>query len=96
MVALGVMEFERGANAKQMVSLKRFHHQYRPDHIQLEPNALTQKQKDELVFMGHELKQLKNAYGNMHVIIWNKNSGQVDAASDARGIGKAQMSKKSK
>jgi gamma-glutamyltranspeptidase/glutathione hydrolase len=94
MVALGVMEFERGANARQIVSLKRFHHQYRPDHIQLEPKALTQDQKDALVFMGHELKQLKSPYGNMQVIIWNKNSGQVDAASDARGIGKAQIRKK--
>jgi gamma-glutamyltranspeptidase/glutathione hydrolase len=39
--------------------------------------------------MGQHLKELQRRYGNMQVVIWNKQSDTVSAASDPRGEGQA-------
>jgi len=38
---------------------------------------------------GHVLKEKNRRYGNMQAILWDKKTGQVFAASDPRGDGKA-------
>lgn len=87
MVLLGALEFEANKTADQIVNLPRFHHQYLPDAIQLEPEALTEESKKQLTAMGHELDQKENTWGNMHIVIQDKETGQLTAASDKRGIG---------
>ena len=49
------------------------------------------KTKAELKLMGHQLKKLDNPYGNMQIVIWNKRTQQLDAASDPRGEGLAKI-----
>ena len=39
--------------------------------------------------LGHTLKRLKNTFGNMQVVIWDKKVNKVTAASDNRGEGLA-------
>lgn len=91
MVLHGVLGFIEGKNAKQIVSAPRYHHQFLPDVIQHEKDAFTDKVKDELQFMGHQLKELENSYGNMQVVTWNKFSQKIEAASDPRGEGAAKV-----
>ncbi len=87
MVLLSALAFEDGANAKEMVSLPRFHHQFLPDEIQFEKDALSTETQNGLSALGHRLKQMTRNYGNMQVIIKDQNT--INAASDPRGIGSA-------
>jgi len=73
------------------VTRPRFHHQYLPDHIQFEPEALSEQEQAELKAKGHQLNALERTYGNMQAVSWDKKSGVVTAASDPRGIGSAQV-----
>ena len=70
-----------------MVSLPRIHHQYFPDQIDYESDALTAEEISGLEALGHTLAGVRGDFGNMHVVIWNFDTGHVDAASDPRGIG---------
>ena len=88
MVILAALEFHKGGDARSMVNLPRFHHQYLPDNIYYEKGALSEKNIEELELMGHRLSE-GSAWGNMHAVIWNKTKKTIDAASDQRGIGKA-------
>lgn len=89
MLALAILNYQQGANAQQIVSHERFHHQYLPDEIQFEPDALSQDEQQQLSNKGHKLNALSSQYGNMHAIIWNKVNNKIDAASDPRGEGLA-------
>ncbi len=91
MVLLAALEFAKGANVQTMVELPRFHHQFLPDQIQFESNALDTATQTVLINMGHQLHEMQRSYGNMHAIMWDKKTKQVTAASDPRGIGHAQV-----
>jgi gamma-glutamyltranspeptidase/glutathione hydrolase len=87
MVLLAALEWIDGADAESMVSLSRVHHQYFPDRIGYESNALTPEQVYGLEAIGHSVVQVRGSFGNMHVVNWDFTTGEVEAASDSRGIG---------
>jgi gamma-glutamyltranspeptidase/glutathione hydrolase len=87
MVLLASLEWVDGADAEAMVSLPRIHHQYFPDQIGYESDALTAEEIAGLEALGHSLAGVRGDFGNMHVVTWNFDTGHVDAASDPRGIG---------
>lgn len=89
MLALALLHYQQGAKVQDIVSQRRFHHQYLPDEIQFEKNALTQLEQMQLKRKGHTLKELSRRYGNMHAIIWDHNTNHIEAASDPRGEGLA-------
>ncbi len=88
MLLLAALEFHRGGNAQEIVSLPRFHHQYLPDAIQFEPGALSGRTIEELIGRGHKLHSRNRTWGNMHAVIRDQ-SGKITAASDPRGGGAA-------
>ena len=92
MVLHAILAWNEGQTAQEIVSQPRFHHQYLPDVIQLEPNTLSEDAQASLQQLGHTLKPRDRQYGNMQVVLWDKQTGQVTAASDPRGIGSAQVS----
>ncbi|MEE8542402.1 MAG: gamma-glutamyltransferase, partial [Gammaproteobacteria bacterium] len=87
MVFLASLAWMDGADATTMVSLPRIHHQYSPDRIGYEGDALTAEQVARLEALGHSLARAREDFGNMHVVTWDFATGRVDAASDPRGIG---------
>lgn len=89
MLALALLKFQQGAKAHEIVSQRRFHHQYLPDEIQFEPGALSPHEQQGLLAKGHLLKELSSQYGNMHAIIRHIKSGALEAAADPRGEGLA-------
>ncbi|MEJ2621396.1 MAG: gamma-glutamyltransferase [Candidatus Thiodiazotropha sp.] len=91
MVLLGILEMAEGSDPQAWVSRPRFHHQYLPDVIQMEPNAISQQLAKQLGEMGHSFKRLNNPYGNMQAVLWNRSTGQIEAASDPRGVGMAKV-----
>ncbi|VAW50243.1 Gamma-glutamyltranspeptidase @ Glutathione hydrolase [hydrothermal vent metagenome] len=91
MVLLGILDFYENENADEIVNNGRFHHQYLPDEIFYEPDVFDEFLLDDLQALGHTTKALTSTYGNMQVLVLDKKSGKIDAASDARGIGSAEV-----
>ena len=91
MVLLGALEAMHGEPVERWVSRPRFHHQYLPDHIQVEDSAFNAQQRKALEAMGHRIEPVGRDYGNMHAVSWNKAYNSVSAASDPRGIGSAEV-----
>lgn len=87
MVALGVLGWLDGLDAKQIVALPRYHHQYLPDVVQFEAGAFTPDEQAELRARGHNLQQVSRNYGLMNVVTWDPKTGVLQAASDPRALG---------
>ncbi len=87
MVLLSMLDYLDGKPIQQWVSSPRYHHQYLPDVIEHEPRTFSGSQMAELNRRGYTLKDVGRAYGNQQVLLWNKKSGEVQTASDPRGIG---------
>jgi gamma-glutamyltranspeptidase/glutathione hydrolase len=95
MVLLGILEMADGKGPAHWVEKPRFHHQYLPDVIQFEPGAFSDSLKQQLTEKGHILKPLERRFGNMQAVLWDKQAGRVEAASDPRGLGFAHVVKAS-
>ena len=91
MLILAALEFQRGDDAQTIVDLPRFHHQYLPDEIQYEPDALSPEIIAELEARGHKMKLREREWGNMQAVIIDRDNGKITAASDRRGIGAAMV-----
>jgi gamma-glutamyltranspeptidase/glutathione hydrolase len=90
MVLLGILDFMDGNEPESWVTLPRFHHQYLPDKIYAEPDAFTPEEVEALEAMGHTVEVRQRRWGNMHGVMWDKNTGEVTAGSDHRSdAGKA-------
>lgn len=89
MVLQGVLHFIDGLDAKAIVAAPRLHHQHLPDQITLESTGFSPEQMASLQALGHQLNQMDRPFGNMQLIIADKTSGKIEAASDPRGEGSA-------
>ncbi len=87
MVILGTLDYLDGMSAAEIVKDPRYHHQYLPDVIEYEKGALSPDEIARLEAMGHKLEEGSRRWGNMQVITWDFDSGQVEAAADPRGEG---------
>ncbi|WP_460428147.1 gamma-glutamyltransferase [Azotobacter armeniacus] len=87
MVLLAVLEYFDGQPIQRWPAVPRYHHQYRPDVIEHEPDVFDAAEIAELQARGHTLK-VREPYGNQQVLRWDKRSGEVEAASDPRGLGR--------
>jgi gamma-glutamyltranspeptidase/glutathione hydrolase len=76
-----------GKDAQQIASAPRFHHQFSPDVLSFETDALTPEERKELEARGHTLREGSRKWGNMQVVTWDYKTGKVEAASDPRGAG---------
>lgn len=87
----GILDVVAGVPIGDWVSRPRIHHQFLPDAIQLEPEALSPEERAALEAKGHRLDVLERPFGNMQAVYWNRATGRVEAASDPRGIGSARV-----
>ena len=85
MILLATLEWVNGGDAKSMVSLPRFHHQYHPDYVLYEEEAFMSSEIDELESMGHIFKKSNRQFGNMQIITWDQENNKIEVASDPRG-----------
>ncbi|QKE65410.1 gamma-glutamyltransferase [Aquipseudomonas campi] len=91
MVLLAILDYLDERPVSEWPARPRYHHQYQPDVIEHEPNAFSASQISTLEMRGYQLKKLERRYGNQQVLLWHKTDGKVEAASDPRGIGQAQL-----
>jgi len=85
MILLAALEWIDGGDAKSMVSLPRFHHQYHPDYVLYEEKAFMSNEINELESMGHIFKKSNRQFGNMQIIMWDHENNKIEIASDPRG-----------
>ena len=91
MVLLAILEYLDGQPVSRWPAVPRYHHQYLPDQVEYEPDAFTSAQLSALQARGYSLKPTNRRYGNQQVLRWDKQTGNLEAASDPRGVGQAQL-----
>ena len=91
MVLRSALAWLDGASADEMVSMKRFHHQYLPDSVSYEPGAFSDEELQQLEAKGHNLRESRRPFGNMNVVTFDFASGEVESATDPRGEGEARV-----
>lgn len=90
MVFLGVQQALSGKPIEHWVSRPRYHHQYLPDIVEVEPAFLGSLEAKALEVKGHKLQITGRQFGDMQAVYWDKNAKKVEAASDPRGEGLAE------
>lgn len=87
MVLLGILHYVHTAtpDLEGVVGLPRFHHQYLPDRIEVEPGAFGPDWIAALTAKGHVVQEGKRRWGNMQGVFVDRRSGEATAASDPRG-----------
>lgn len=83
---LNVIEFEM--TMQEAVAAPRFHHQWLPDRVDVEPTAISNEVRNALQMKGYELKERK-PYGRVEGILVNSD-GTYQAGADPRGDDKAE------
>jgi gamma-glutamyltranspeptidase/glutathione hydrolase len=91
MVLLAALSWMDGADATEMVDLRRYHHQFTPDQVDYEEGAFSVEEAEALKARGHKLNKARRVYGNMNVVTWDFESGEVEAVSDPRGLGEGRV-----
>jgi gamma-glutamyltranspeptidase/glutathione hydrolase len=91
MVLLGILNWRQGADASAIVAAPRLHHQYLPDAVFAEADALTAEERAGLEARGHSIRPWPDTIGNLQVVTWDRATGRVDAASDSRRAGGASV-----
>jgi gamma-glutamyltranspeptidase/glutathione hydrolase len=90
MVALGILEWLGGGSLDAVAARGRFHHQFLPDVVQVEPGGLDEKTAADLEARGHQLSPVNRRYGNLQAVAWEPERG-IGAVSDPRGEGAARV-----
>ena len=99
MVLLGMLGYDAGLDAQDVVALPRYHHQWLPDQISAETGTFAPDVARALQAMGHRLdlpppavdgRASSHVWGNLQTVFWNRRSGHLEAASDPRNpVGRA-------
>ena len=86
-VLLGVLEYlrERRVHLDYLVGLPRYHHQWWPDRVEVEPGGYGGAWRSGLEARGHRVETAKRRWGNMQAVFKSRRSGLAVAASDPRG-----------
>jgi gamma-glutamyltranspeptidase / glutathione hydrolase len=84
----GILAFIDGQQPEQFVVNRRYHHQYLPDVINAEKDALSPDDIQVLEGMGHRVNVAAGtwSYGFMNAVSWDRKTGEVHAATDPRGV----------
>jgi gamma-glutamyltranspeptidase/glutathione hydrolase len=87
MVLLATLDFIDGRSASEIVAAPRFHHQYLPDVVRYEAGAFSDQELKALTDQGATLQPASYRWGNFQAVIWNRATGELEAAADPRGEG---------
>jgi len=101
MVLLGVLGYADQLDAQAVAALPRYHHQWTPDAISIERNALTPDVVTALRAMGHVVvvpgeanagMRSSDSWGNLQTVSWDRTDNTLEGGSDPRNpVGKAQV-----
>ena len=91
MVLLGILDYASHAevNLARTVGRSRYHHQFLPDRVEIEPGPDATALAAGLRGMGYDVKIADEPWGNMQAVWLGRTGGGAQAASDPRGVGSA-------
>jgi gamma-glutamyltranspeptidase/glutathione hydrolase len=86
-VLLAVLDYVRtpSVDLAAIVAAPRYHHQWWPDEVEVEPGAFSAQWRAALEARGHGLQLARRTWGNMQAVFKSKRDGRAIAASDPRG-----------
>lgn len=89
MVLLAVLDYldQSKPDLAAIVAAPRYHHQYLPDRIEVEPDGFDDAWRAALAAKGHVVTVAARRWGNMQAVHVDRATGAATAASDPRGQG---------
>lgn len=87
MVLLGILEHlsRPEVDLARVVGIPRYHHQFLPDRIEIEPGQFPAAWVQSLAAKGHTVQEGKRRWGNMQAVFVDRITGEVTAEGDPRG-----------
>jgi gamma-glutamyltranspeptidase/glutathione hydrolase len=88
-VLLAILEYLHApeVDLDRIAAMPRYHHQYWPDRVEIEPDGFPPAWREALTAKGHTLHVGRRKWGNMQLVFKARESGIAQAASDPRGAG---------
>ncbi len=71
---------------ERIVRAPRYHHQWWPDRVEIEPGGFPPEWRAALEAKGHQLQTAGRQWGNLQLVFKSKKTGAAQAASDPRGL----------
>ena len=71
---------------ERIVRAPRYHHQWWPDRVEIEPGGFSPEWRAALEAKGHQLQTAGRQWGNLQLVFQSKKTGAAQAASDPRGL----------
>jgi len=87
MVLEGILDYvgQPQTDLARLVGVPRFHHQYLPDRIEIEPGGFADEWIQALTSKGHVVEPGRRKWGNMQAVFLDRKTGRIETASDPRG-----------
>lgn len=88
MLLLVILDYIDNAETdpRTLAAKPRFHHQYLPDVLQIEPDAFSVEWISALRSMGHAVQVMPRPWGNMQLIHFDRQSQTATTANDPRSL----------
>jgi gamma-glutamyltranspeptidase/glutathione hydrolase len=88
-VLLAVLDYiqQPTVDLQRIVSAPRYHHQFWPDVVEIEPDSFSKQWIAAMERYGYHLKVIGRKWGNMQAAFKSRTDGTAIAASDPRGEG---------
>lgn len=89
MVLLAILDHLHRAqpDIQSILSAPRYHHQFLPDRVEIEPERFSREWISELERKGHKVHVAKLRWGNMQAVFVDKATRRATTASNLRGAG---------
>jgi gamma-glutamyltranspeptidase/glutathione hydrolase len=86
-VLLAILEYLHApeVDLDRIAAMPRYHHQYWPDRVEIEPDGFPPAWREALTAKGHTLHVGRRKWGNMQLVFKGRETGITQAASDPRG-----------
>ncbi|HXF68162.1 MAG TPA: gamma-glutamyltransferase, partial [Burkholderiales bacterium] len=86
-VLLAVLDYVHApvADLEAILGAPRYHHQWWPDRVEVEPEGFSAEWRSALQAKGHRIEAAKRKWGNMQIVFESKRDGRAVTASDPRG-----------
>ncbi|MGE5526396.1 MAG: gamma-glutamyltransferase [Rhodospirillaceae bacterium] len=84
LATLAYLHAER-VDLRALVAAPRYHHQYLPDRLEVEPEAFDASWRTAMSGYGHRLETANRKWGNLQAVFQTRDRRHAEAASDPRG-----------
>ena len=87
-VLLGILDYlqQRDVDLESIVRAPRYHHQFWPDRLEIEPVGFSAEWQAVMAARKHAIRISTRQWGNMQAVFRARKDGAMQAASDPRGL----------